>query len=61
MYKGCSGGGGENETNVDWIFLLFLFFVLGGVATFLLRVHVGVDGSVFFGVGGRKCCVIFVF
>ena len=67
--KGCSGGGGDNEANVDCFFCFFCFFFsfsfsffgLGGVTAFLLRMHVGVDGSVFFGMGDRKCCVIFVF
>ena len=58
MYRGGSGGGGENDTSVDCtfcFFLLFLFFALDDMLVFLLRVHFGVDG------GGRKCCVIFVF
>ena len=64
--KGCSGGGGADAAKVDCTFCFvfffsFFFFGLGEVAAFRFCVRVGVDGSGFFGVGGRKCCVIFVF
>ena len=62
--RGWSGGGGDGVDKVDCtfcFFFCFFFFGLGDVSAFLFCVRVGADGSEFFGVGGRKCCVIFVF
>ena len=62
--RGCSGGGGDGVAIVDCTFCFFFsffFFGLGDVSAFRFCVRVGSDGSDFFGVGGRKCCVIFVF